>query len=733
MATIANTWVAKTGVYKGQLHAHSDGSDGADTPTEVMTAYEAAGFDFAVISDHDTATADPEVAGILFIPATEESSDYGHINGINYATNLIGPVSQYAIDTMYAAGALAQINHANWSGGAWTTAELLSIINARLFEVWNNEVAPNENAEDKYDGYLSSSNKRSWCTAVDDCHDVSTSCGKGWVMVNADECTLSAIMAQLEAGNFYASTGAVISNITLVDGTITITTPDSSTIVWKGKNGTTLKTTTTATSDTYTFDDEESYIRVVITRDSDSKQAWSQPLFITPEALEIDDEYTVLLLHFDGEDDGVVFVDQAAKEIGIRGNVCTKTGVKKFGTASAYFDDVDDSLNFGDHEDFRFGSGAFTIDFWLYPTLLETYDYVFGKHADGVYDEYYCYLNSSGVLVFRATTNETTWNVELTSAVAISINTHTHVEIVRDGNCWMMFIDRKLVAANVVAGTIPTTASSLVIGYGYVSGAGYSYSGYIDEFRISKGIARHTSVFTPPASELSYDAGYDKALLHMNGDDNGTTFTDEAGKEVTRNGDTCTKTATKKFGSASGYFDGTGDYLSLADSADFEFADGDFTIDFWMNPSSVAANKGIFNKHTSGDYDEYYAYFSATGIIKVNATSNGSTWNLALTSGYAITTGSFYHIAWICEGDRHILFIGGCPVAVIVSTAAILTDTNAFWIGRATSGYYQGYIDDFRVSKGVARWEVSTFDLETEAYGPEPPAATGNLILAIFI
>ena len=68
--------------------------------------------------------------------------------------------------------------------------------------------------------------------------------------------------------------------------------------------------------------------------------------------------------------------------------------------------------------------------------------------------------------------------------------------------------------------------------------------------------------------------------MHMDGNDNGTTFTDECGKTVTAHGDVCTKTAEKKFGTASAYFDGVDDYLSLADSDDWNFSSGDFTIGF---------------------------------------------------------------------------------------------------------------------------------------------------------
>jgi prepilin-type N-terminal cleavage/methylation domain-containing protein len=76
-------------------------------------------------------------------------------------------------------------------------------------------------------------------------------------------------------------------------------------------------------------------------------------------------------------------------------------------------------------------------------------------------------------------------------------------------------------------------------------------------------------------------------LMHMDGSDNGTVFNDQTGKTVTRYGDTKTVTSVKKFGSASAYFDGSGDYLTIPDSDDWDFGTDPFTIEFWMYVSAT--------------------------------------------------------------------------------------------------------------------------------------------------
>jgi hypothetical protein len=75
---------------------------------------------------------------------------------------------------------------------------------------------------------------------------------------------------------------------------------------------------------------------------------------------------------------------------------------------------------------------------------------------------------------------------------------------------------------------------------------------------------------------------YTKLMLHCNGADMSTTFTDDSfsARTVTANDNAQINTAQYKFGLASGIFDGSGDFLSIVNSSDFNFNSNDFTIDF---------------------------------------------------------------------------------------------------------------------------------------------------------
>lgn len=89
---------------------------------------------------------------------------------------------------------------------------------------------------------------------------------------------------------------------------------------------------------------------------------------------------------------------------------------------------------------------------------------------------------------------------------------------------------------------------------------------------------------------------YTKLLLHCDGADASTTFTDAsqaAHGNATPNGNAQVDTAQSKFGGASALFDGTGDFLSYADHADWHFGSGDFMADFWVRFNSVSTAKFI--------------------------------------------------------------------------------------------------------------------------------------------
>ena len=236
------------------------------------------------------------------------------------------------------------------------------------------------------------------------------------------------------------------------------------------------------------------------------------------------------------------------------------------------------------------------------------------------------------------------------------------------------------------------------------------------------------SVGTPNGTWSAIGGGsawdsYTKLMLHCDGVDAATTFTDETGKAVTANGNAQIDTAQKKFGTASGLFDGTGDYLSLADSDDWNFGSGDFTIDFWVRFNALPGTNTemyLFEQRVDADnkwrlnaYDSCgtkYLYFRATLV------GNAS---FEMAKQTTLATATWYHIAFVRTGSTWKFFQDGTQVGTDSTDANAMPDLAAsLLIGSgAESGTTElnGWLDEVRISKGVARW-TANFTPPTAAY-----------------
>lgn len=206
--------------------------------------------------------------------------------------------------------------------------------------------------------------------------------------------------------------------------------------------------------------------------------------------------------------------------------------------------------------------------------------------------------------------------------------------------------------------------------------------------------------------------------LHMDGADGGASFTDEKGHAVTRIGNTVTKTGVKKYGTAAGYFDGSGDALSVAASSEFDVGTNNFTIEWWWYPLSSTARQWFF--HSGTDYWLGVDYQSTSGL-GMWASSTGSSWNV-LTSdpgGNGITNvkpaiNTWHHLAYVRNGTTFTLYLDGTAIKSVTGLSASIVSRGTqakvigSWAATGTAGAYaysvNGYLDDFRFTNGVARY-----------------------------
>jgi hypothetical protein len=204
----------------------------------------------------------------------------------------------------------------------------------------------------------------------------------------------------------------------------------------------------------------------------------------------------------------------------------------------------------------------------------------------------------------------------------------------------------------------------------------------------------------------------------MDGVDTSTTFTDNsyAGANsphtVTAYGNAQIDTAQSKFGGASGLFDGTGDYLSTPDSADWNFGSGNFTIDFHIRRNGVQANNNGIIGATSTPSQAGWTIYWPSNTNKVSGFS--------LTSTGTIAGLTWTHVAFVRSGNILTVYLNGTASGTLdVTSQTFNSGGSGLAVGRYYANYedyyFKGWSDECRISKGVARW-TSNFTPPTRAY-----------------
>jgi hypothetical protein len=187
-----------------------------------------------------------------------------------------------------------------------------------------------------------------------------------------------------------------------------------------------------------------------------------------------------------------------------------------------------------------------------------------------------------------------------------------------------------------------------------------------------------------------------------------------------------------KFGDASGYFGGNliGDWIETP--TNFEFGAQDFTAECFIWASEEPYTWGICGEHQ--DNNNFWAFRisgSAIGNRKMGFVlrSGGTTLINTVTWVLPDISDNWHHLACVKHGSQVTTFFDGVSYGTIDAIETIPTFTGAkFRIGNVgTVGYYKGYMDEFRLSIGIARW-TSSFTPPTSPYAPEEPPEEGNIL-----
>ena len=236
------------------------------------------------------------------------------------------------------------------------------------------------------------------------------------------------------------------------------------------------------------------------------------------------------------------------------------------------------------------------------------------------------------------------------------------------------------------------------------------------------------------------DAHFPKveALLPFDGTNGATSTTDlsDRGNTVTFGGDAEISTAQSKFGGSSLSLDGNGDYVDLPQATN-QLVSEDFTIEFWFRINSGAGSE------TVGLFGSYYTTPSGKGwIMATSATytsvyfqwmygsGTGTDWaylNRTQGTRTALSNNTWYHVAVTRSGSTWRLFLNGTQEDSVTQSDQLTDSGSTTRLGNygpsATASHgLNGYIEDFRITRGVARY-TSNFTAPTSAH----PTSTGDV------
>jgi hypothetical protein len=341
-------------------------------------------------------------------------------------------------------------------------------------------------------------------------------------------------------------------------------------------------------------------------------------------------------------------------------------------------------------------SGSWTCEFFVYPK--SNAGGFFGDTLTG--SSFGCSMASGTIYFDGVYPNATGFNI--TCSGAVSTNTWSHIAVVWDQSSWKVFLNGSQVGSG-------TPTYPVINGGAFYVGRGKSryLNGYISSFRVVNS-AVYTSNFTAPTAPLTAISNTQLLLSCTNAG----IYDSSYGNDVITVGNAQISTTSPKFGTGAIAFDGTGDSLIIPHASNQAFGSGDFTVECFYNPNSVSSVAGtLFAKRTSGVLGAFVVYQSNANLLTY-ISSNNSAWDICSgVSAGTLTAGSWNHVAFVRYGTSFKLYVNGTGTSLATSSSSVASVTNAFSIGAEENGTTNpipaGKIDEFRITKGVARYTAN--------------------------
>ena len=369
---------------------------------------------------------------------------------------------------------------------------------------------------------------------------------------------------------------------------------------------------------------------------------------------------------------------------------------------SAYFDGTGDYLTTPSSADFGFSTGDFTVECWVYPLSSAAQRLVFFSND----------MNNLDIGFSPANTFQYYNGSVVNTGISAASQQWFHFAASRTSGTTSVYVNG--VRTNNVADTSSTTTRSVLVAS---SSGTYPFNGYINDVRIIKGTGIYSgTTITVPTAPLTAVTNT-KLLLNYT---NAAILDNAMMNDLETVGNAQISTSVKKYGTGSMYFDGAGDYLvpsAPSSNVTLGLGSGDFTVEFWVYfIGGLGSDIVLYDGRplsTNGAYPTLYVNSSSQISYVVSSADR-------ITSASAFSTSTWYHIAVARSGTSTKMFVNGTQVG-----STYTDSTNYLSASRrpviAINGFNEtaaplnGYIDDLRITKGVARY-TANFTVPDQAF-----------------
>lgn len=394
-------------------------------------------------------------------------------------------------------------------------------------------------------------------------------------------------------------------------------------------------------------------------------------------------------LHLNGEN--LVDLSTAAKTI-TNNNVLVSDAQSKYQNSSLYFLRTNPSyLSVANHADLNISTGDWTVEFWVYPVSFSSLD-TFVSLNTGTTTNGFTQLRidvaSNGAMYMLCASAVSTWISIATSAIGtLSTGSWQHIAAVRSGNNFTLYVNGISKLTYTSASSLYNFSGPTIIG-AVIANTSTVYdpiTSYIDNLKITKGVARYTSTFTsPPIPSTCTDLTKNKNVGTLT---NGVDYNFSNGGSLV--------------------FDGVNDYVNIPASTNLTFGTGDFTMECWfktrakttLSPTLLGINLpwasnvwNLIDRHVNNSTKLTfwcYNYNTSAAMLISNTSISNATWYQVVVTRISNTWSIYVNGSLESTVTSSVSLDGGVSRSINLGVESV---TDPAW--------YDGNISKTRIYKG---------------------------------